>query len=141
MSLVLYRALLVTSCRLISDIFINLQSRIKQQTVINKQAGTILLGMGAIFSSTCIIFFKLVKPYGLSLVHAHHRLSSNTPGDQLRLNNFHENDVGRVKNGTQPKQYGPQCIHAQWLRFTVILALDIVWSNNSFLATMHFHIK
>ena len=82
MSLVLYRALLVTSCRLISDIFINLQSRIKQQTVINKQAGTILLGMGAIFSSTCIIFFKLVKPYGLSLVHAHHRLSSNTPGDQ-----------------------------------------------------------
>ena len=28
----------------------------------------------------------------------------------IRLNHFHENDGGRAKNGTQPKQYGPQCI-------------------------------
>ena len=29
----------------------------------------------------------------------------------IRLNHFHENDGGRAKNGTQPKQYGPQCMY------------------------------
>ena len=28
----------------------------------------------------------------------------------IRLNQFHENDSGRAKNSTQPKQYGSQCI-------------------------------
>ena len=27
----------------------------------------------------------------------------------ITLNQFHESDGGRAKNGTQPKQYGPQC--------------------------------
>ena len=27
----------------------------------------------------------------------------------IMLNQFHEYDGGRAKNGTQPKQYGPQC--------------------------------
>ena len=32
----------------------------------------------------------------------------------IRLKHFHENDGGRAKNGTQPKQYGPQCITKSW---------------------------
>ena len=27
----------------------------------------------------------------------------------IRLHQFHEFDGGRAKNGTQPKQHGPQC--------------------------------
>ena len=27
----------------------------------------------------------------------------------IRLNQFYENDGGRAKDDTQPKQYGPQC--------------------------------
>ena len=33
----------------------------------------------------------------------------------IRLNQFHENDGGRAINGTQPKQYDPQCIAMQLL--------------------------
>ena len=38
-----------------------------------------LFALGAVFSSTTIIFMKVVQLHGLSFVHAHPGFSSNTP--------------------------------------------------------------